>query len=380
MKAKVISVGLAVAGVLGVGGTTFIGLTACSSEAEHASESPTTAPISAQQSIVDDQPLCNNTSAYLTIIQHRVPDLNSFAPPSNERWKDINWRPAVVADFNQDGIPDLVWRNQQTGQNHIWYMQGNDPYFGGAFFQSEAAFPTAGTAWEIKAAADFNGDHIPDLVWRNVVTGENTIWYMKNQGKEILTSVSAPPVADLNWRIAGAADFNADGTADLVWRNYARGENRIWYMKTQGKEILEQAVLTPISDLSWHLETAADIDNDGSPELVWRNYTSGQDSIWYMKNQGKQIASTKYFITAGPHWKIFGAGPNGRIYWDESGYSLSLFSLTAPRTDSTKTLPPSPVVCNQALTDAPYRGSSPDGYPVPGFPAQLRFFHVTFSG
>jgi hypothetical protein len=32
------------------------------------------------------------------------------------------------------------------------------------------------------------------------------------------------------WRVTHAADFNADGRADLVWRNDAIGQTAIWTM------------------------------------------------------------------------------------------------------------------------------------------------------
>jgi hypothetical protein len=32
-------------------------------------------------------------------------------------------------------------------------------------------------------------------------------------------------VADLNWEVVGAGDFDGDGRADLLWRNGATGEN-----------------------------------------------------------------------------------------------------------------------------------------------------------
>ena len=32
------------------------------------------------------------------------------------------------------------------------------------------------------------------------------------------------------WTVAGTADFNADGTADIVWQNTATGEVGFWPM------------------------------------------------------------------------------------------------------------------------------------------------------
>ena len=33
-----------------------------------------------------------------------------------------------------------------------------------------------------------------------------------------------------DWSIVGVGDFNGDGKPDIVWRNYTNGQNAIWYM------------------------------------------------------------------------------------------------------------------------------------------------------
>src|SRR5450755_242741 len=50
----------------------------------------------------------------------------------------------AAADFNKDGVPDLVWQNPSTGAAQIWYMGGT----GGATIQSYATVST-GNTWRI---------------------------------------------------------------------------------------------------------------------------------------------------------------------------------------------------------------------------------------
>src|SRR5205085_2894037 len=43
---------------------------------------------------------------------------------SIESLPDPNWVPAQVVDLDGDGKPDIVWRNNATGENMVWVMNG----------------------------------------------------------------------------------------------------------------------------------------------------------------------------------------------------------------------------------------------------------------
>ena len=51
-------------------------------------------------------------------------------------------------------------------------------------------------------------------MWRNQVTGANTIWRSGNPdtGQEVAT------VANAYWVVVGIGDFDPDGRSDLFWR------------------------------------------------------------------------------------------------------------------------------------------------------------------
>ncbi len=118
---------------------------------------------------------------------------------------------------------DILWRNDSTGEVSIWYMNGDT-------FASEVALvgPTIrDQRWQIEAVGDFNNDLEADIVWRNRVTGQNTIWLMNDEtvgAAVVLESISR------DWTLAGSGDYNGDLNADIVWRNQGTGENVIWLM------------------------------------------------------------------------------------------------------------------------------------------------------
>ena len=83
------------------------------------------------------------------------------------------------------------------------------------------------TAWKIVAAADFNGDGSPDILFKNSSTGEIGIWTMS--GTTITGWIVLPPVIPA-WEIVGAADFNGDGQPDILFKNSSTGEIGLWKM------------------------------------------------------------------------------------------------------------------------------------------------------
>ncbi|PSB23984.1 FG-GAP repeat domain-containing protein [Stenomitos frigidus] len=153
--------------------------------------------------------------------------------------------------------------------------------------------PTASSApRSLNVGADFNNDGQTDLLWRNYATGENVIWFMK--GADRLSSASLTTVGDINWRIEGANDFNGDGKTDIVWRNYATGQNVIWLM--DGAALHSSVFLTPLASSNWQIQGTADFTGDGKPDLLWRNYATGENAIWALN--GTTVSNTAYLPSA----------------------------------------------------------------------------------
>src|SRR6185295_18570765 len=98
-------------------------------------------------------------------------------------------------------------------------------------------------------------------------------------GTTVVSQASFPAVPDLTWRLVAAVDFNQDGSPDLLWRNTASGANLVWYLS--GTTLLSQASLPAVADPTWRLlgarlpEVAVDVDGDRHPDLIWRNTATG---------------------------------------------------------------------------------------------------------
>src|SRR6185503_4391800 len=102
---------------------------------------------------------------------------------------DVSWRVVSAADFNRDGMPDLLWRNVTSGQIVVWYMNG--PTLVSGTFTTPSALPDTG--WSIVGTGDFNSDARPDILWYHSVSGQVVVWYM--DGASLLSGTFTDPPA-----------------------------------------------------------------------------------------------------------------------------------------------------------------------------------------
>jgi peptidyl-Asp metalloendopeptidase len=192
-------------------------------------------------------------------------------------------------DFDGDGNSDIVWRNDVSGANSIW-RSGNSS-------TSQAVTSVAGQAWAVVGAADFDGDHKSDLLWRNFVTGTNAIWKSGNSA----TPMAMNGISGNAWTIVGAGDFNGDGKADVLWRNTTTGQNAIWLTANSATS---QAV-TAVTTQAWKIIGVGDFNGDGRSDILWRNTSDGHNAIWLSGNAATPQPISAVTLQA---WTIAGVG------------------------------------------------------------------------
>jgi hypothetical protein len=218
--------------------------------------------------------------------------------------KANSWKIVGIGDFNGDGNPDVVWQDPVSGAAQVWFMGGP-----GGNVVMGAATITVANSWRIVSVADFNQDGNPDLLWQDPVSGYAQIWYMGgSQGTAIIGAATL--TKSNSWHIVGSADFNGDGVPDVLWQDPASGTVQVWYMGgdtpgEQGSRVMSAADLTASS---WHVVAIADFNRDGHPDVVFQSPASGAAQIFfYTGAQGTTFLSAAVLSDGNP-WFI--AGPH----------------------------------------------------------------------
>jgi hypothetical protein len=215
---------------------------------------------------------------------------------------------ATRNDFNDDGRPDILFRNNVTGELTTWSMNINQQL-------SSAAVPQdVDLNWRVVGVSDMDRDGQSDIIWRNSATGAGRVWLM--DGSSILGEHAMTGVASANWNVVGSGDFDADGTPDLVWQDDSNGDIAIWLMQREldGSFTFKDTRIIGRVGTSWKVRGVADFNRDLIPDLVFQDTTAGWIAVWFMGPNGASVRDTRYFTLDGvpqrvdPNWRIAGVG------------------------------------------------------------------------
>ncbi len=221
-----------------------------------------------------------------------------------------DWKAVGTGDFNQDGETDLVWRNDVSDETGVWFLKDN-ALDSAVIIDKAPLLGKDASGWKIVGTGDFNSDGNLDLVWQNYAAGEVGVWFLKGTSFESASYIAnAPqlPQNSANWKVVGTGDFNSDSNLDLVWRNDVSDQTGFWFLKGKTFEsaaILDNAPLLGKDASGWKIVGTGDFSNDGNPELLWQNQAAGQVGVWSLK--GTSFESAKYIENA----PALGANSNG---------------------------------------------------------------------
>jgi hypothetical protein len=225
----------------------------------------------------------------------------------------------AVNDYNGDGRSEVLFRNVASGDLYSWDMSNGYTVSSGGYIDTNpGAQATVFSPGAIVAQADFNGDGVTDLLFENTTTPVTTtsraltLWIMSGADGVVSQSNTITLTRTATDYVVGAADFTGDGRADilmletlssgrltpkLVTLPYNQFDNAIVAngaamtpVSTTFNKTISQTVVSYGTHTGWHVAAIADFNGDGKADVLFRfasrqgstTWADGQTSIWYM--------------------------------------------------------------------------------------------------
>ncbi|MFC5490815.1 beta strand repeat-containing protein [Dokdonella soli] len=227
----------------------------------------------------------------------------SFAP---QQTFATGWNPRSVipADVNGDGKPDLIVANQSDNTVSV-LLNMTAPGAATPSFAPRQTFGT-GTGPDSVTAADVNGNGKPDLIVAN--RGDNTVSVLLNT---TAPGAITPSFAAQQTFATGttpysvtAVDVNGDGKPDLIVANGSNTVSVLLNTAAPGAATPSFAAQQTFATGSLPFSvTIADVNGDGTPDLIVANYFL-DNTVSVLLNTTALGAATPSFATQ----QAFGAG------------------------------------------------------------------------
>jgi hypothetical protein len=168
------------------------------------------------------------------------------------------------ADFNGDGLADIVTAAGPGGGPHVKVFDGRTGDVISSFFAYSASF----TGGVYIAAADVNGDGVPDIITgAGAGGGPHVKVFDGKTGQEIRSFFAYDAGFHGGVRVA-AADVNHDGYADIITGAGPGGGPHVRVFDGKTGAILNEFFAYPADFTGGVSVTAGDINNDGQVEII----------------------------------------------------------------------------------------------------------------
>ncbi len=186
----------------------------------------------------------------------------------------------TLSDFTYpeyDNSP-IFWRHSELGTLWRYKLLVHNRSASVSVQNSQGITTVADLDWKVAGTADFDGDGRLDILWRHSTTGVNWLYLLRDS--YILESLFINHLQDQNWKVVGTGDFDGDRKADILWRNVSTGLNWLYFM--DGNKVRLSLPVNVIADQNWKIAGTADFDGDGKTDILWRNVSTGLNWIYLM--------------------------------------------------------------------------------------------------
>ncbi len=218
-------------------------------------------------------------------------DMNQIQPESLSQFDRM-----MTTDFNLDGLDDLFFLSNVTGQNMTAMNNGDGSY---DMTHNWINPRTVNERFDFVFAGDFNGDGRNDIFFYRL-DGFNRISYSTGTGFNTETNQINPRGINEGYDQFTPGDFNGDGRDDLLLFHAPSGFNRIAYSQGNGtfsivtNEIPQRGVNEGYDQIQ-----RGDYNGDGLDDLYLFRSRDGFNRIAYKRPGGVTDIVTNQLAMAG---------------------------------------------------------------------------------
>jgi hypothetical protein len=208
-----------------------------------------------------DCPSCSRTD--LRLLPGATSVLSVAHPPGGP------WDLVHVGKFDAGYAIQIALQQRTSGELFIGDYEGN------------ALVPRAnhlepGFERSLASAADFDGDGLEEILMWDGSTGSLTFWGIQDG---YLVRLSSFATVDPSWALIGTQDLNRDGNADLWFDNH---NGKVWVYFTY--HLLSVGTTRfPMSLTGYTMQDVADYDGNGMPDVLFRKATTGRLTLGLLR-------------------------------------------------------------------------------------------------
>jgi Domain of unknown function (DUF4347) len=215
------------------------------------------------------------------------------------------WAIADTADFNRDGIADVLLHSQTGDEVMLMTMGAGAKVMGmqSLLGQNGQILRSENPNWKVIGMADIDRDNILDITWHNAATDEIGFWFLNSDGKSVksydyLRDASGNILKTQNplWQMSDVADFDGDGDADLLFR--LKELNQTAVIRLNGKTLVDSQYLASNPDPTLEIRGIGDANNDRTTDIYWQNPTTQTIQIQTLNFQNNSWNSNFKSIAA----------------------------------------------------------------------------------
>ena len=189
------------------------------------------------------------------------------------------------ADFNRDGVSDLVVADGTNNVLQLFYGVGNGTFSAAVSLSTGAA----GGQFDV-AVGDLNGDSSWDIVW-TYGWGNQSFVFIGNGDGTFKAPVSYGTTGSSLTPVL--ADFNGDGNLDLASTSYSTDDIGINFGAGDGTFGSVAGVVHLVPGTSRYF-SAGDVNGDTLDDLVTSDYPNGKIDVYISNGDGTFKAGVSY--------------------------------------------------------------------------------------